>query len=161
MIWLQAHSETNCCGQGPSTLWLVMRVTSHLASQEWIHFMNISFGSQQKTVVCFPEKLEMDANLSNYKGKSSFVLSSVQFISVAQSCPTLCDHMNRSTPGLPVRHQLPEFTQTHIHRVRDAFQPSHPRSSPSPPAPNPSQHLDHENFKTEMFSKFPTSYSAN
>ena len=63
-----------------------------------------------------------------------------QFRSVAQSCPTLCDPMNRSTPGLPVHHQLPEFTQTHIHRVRDAIQPSHPLSSPSPPAPNPSQH---------------------
>ena len=61
----------------------------------------------------------------------------VQFSSVAQSCPTLCNPMNRSTPGLPVRHQLPEFTQTHFHRVRDAIQPSHPLSSPSPPAPNP------------------------
>ena len=62
-----------------------------------------------------------------------------QFSSVAQSCLTLCDPMNRSTPGLPVHHQLPEFTQTHIHRVSDAIQPSHPLSSPSP-APNPSQH---------------------
>ena len=60
--------------------------------------------------------------------------------SVAQSCPTLCDPMNRSTPGLPVHHQLPEFTQTHIHRVSDAIQPSHPLSSSSPPAPNPPQH---------------------
>ena len=60
--------------------------------------------------------------------------------SVAQSCPTLCDPMDRSTPGLPVHHQLPEFTQTHVHQVRDAIQPSHPGSSPSPPAPNPSQH---------------------
>ena len=66
--------------------------------------------------------------------------SSVQFISVVQSFPTLCDPMNRSTPGLPVHHQLPEFTQTHIHQVGDAIQPSHPLSSPSPPAPNPSQH---------------------
>ena len=65
---------------------------------------------------------------------------SVQFSSVAQSCPTLCDPMNRSTPGLPVHHQLPEFSQTHIHRVGDAIQPSHPLSSPSPRAPNPSQH---------------------
>ena len=64
----------------------------------------------------------------------------VQFSSVPQSCPTLCDPMNCSTPGLPVHHQLPEFTQTHIHGVGDAIQPSHPRSSPSPPAPNPSQH---------------------
>ena len=62
-----------------------------------------------------------------------------QFSSVTQSCPTLCDPMNRSTPGLPVHHQLPEFTQTHVHRVSDAIQPSHPLSSPSPPAPNPSQ----------------------
>ena len=66
--------------------------------------------------------------------------SSVQFSSVAQSCPTLCDPMNRSTPGLPVHHQLPEFTQIHVHRVGDAIQPSHPLSSPSPPALNPSQH---------------------
>ena len=66
--------------------------------------------------------------------------SSVQFISVAQSSPTLCDPMNCSMPGLPVHHQLLEFMQTHIHRVRDAIQPSHPRSSLSPPAPNPSQH---------------------
>ena len=64
----------------------------------------------------------------------------VQFSSAAQSCPTLFDPMNRSTPGLPVHHQLPEFTQTHVHRVRYAIQPSHPLSSPSPPAPNPSQH---------------------
>ena len=64
----------------------------------------------------------------------------VQFSSVTQSCPTLCDPMNHSTPGLPVHHQLLEFTQTHVHRVSDAIQPSHPLSSPSPPAPNPSQH---------------------
>ena len=65
---------------------------------------------------------------------------SVQFSSVAQSCPTLCDPMNHSTPGLPVHHQLPEFTQTHVHQVSYAIQPSHPLLSPSPPAPNPSQH---------------------
>ena len=64
---------------------------------------------------------------------------SVQFSSVAQSCPRLFAPMNCSTPGLPVHHQLPEFTQTHVHRVSDAIQPSHPLSSPSPPAPNPSQ----------------------
>ena len=64
----------------------------------------------------------------------------VQFSSAAQSCPTLCNPMNCSTPGLPVHHQLPELTQTHVHWVGDAIQPSHPLSSPSPPAPNPSQH---------------------
>ena len=68
-----------------------------------------------------------------------WVLLDFQFSSVAQSCPTLCDPMNHSTPGLPVHHQLPEFTQTHVHRVGDAIQPSHPLS-PFPPAPNPSQH---------------------
>ena len=68
------------------------------------------------------------------------VSAPIQFSSVTQSCPTLCDPMNLSTPGLPVHHQHPEFTQTPVHRVGDAIQPSHPVSSPSPPAPNPSQH---------------------
>ena len=68
------------------------------------------------------------------------VIASVQFSSVSQLCPTLCDPMNHSTPGLPIHHHLPEFTQTDIHQVSDAIQPSHPQSSPSPPAPNPSQH---------------------
>ena len=76
----------------------------------------------------------------SHQGSLSKVLSSVQFSSVAQACPTLCDPMNCSTPGLPVHHQLPEFTQTHVHRVGDAIQPSYPLSSPSLPAPNPSQH---------------------
>ena len=67
--------------------------------------------------------------------------STVQYSSVAQSCPTLCNAMNCSTPCLPVHHQLLEFTQTHVHRVSDAIQPSHPLSSPSPPASNPSQHI--------------------
>ena len=67
-------------------------------------------------------------------------ISSVHFSSVNQSCPTLSDPMNCNTPGLPVHHQLPGFTQIHVHRVRDAIQPSHPLSSPSPPAPNPSKH---------------------
>ena len=62
-----------------------------------------------------------------------------QFSSVAQLWLTLCDPMNCSTPGLPIHHQLPEFTQTHVHWVSDAIQPSHPLLSPFPPAPNPSQ----------------------
>ena len=66
--------------------------------------------------------------------------SSVQFSSVSQSCPTLCDPINRSTPDFPVHHQLPEFTQTHLYRVSDAIQPSHPLSSPPPPAFSLSQH---------------------
>ena len=69
-----------------------------------------------------------------------FLFLSDQIRSVAQLCPTLFYPVNRSTPGLPVHHQHPEFTETHVHRVSDAIQPSHPLSSPSPPAPNPSQH---------------------
>ena len=80
-----------------------------------------------RTVWRFFKKLEIE-------------LPSVLFSSVLQSCPILCNPMNHSMPGLPVYHQLPKFTQTHIHRVGDAIQPSHPLSSPSPPAPNPSQH---------------------
>ena len=70
----------------------------------------------------------------------SWLIYSVQFSSVAPSCPTLCDPMNCSTTGLPVHHQFPESTQTHVHLVNDAIQPSHPLSSPSPPALNLSQH---------------------
>ena len=77
----------------------------------------------------------LDAILYN-----TILISGVQFSSVTQTCLNLCGPMNRSTPGLPVHHQLQEFTQTHIHRVSDAIQPSHPLPSPSPSAPNPSQH---------------------
>ena len=73
-------------------------------------------------------------------GKEMQYIFKVQFSSVAQSCPTLCDPMNHSMPGLPVHHQLPEFIQTHVRQVSDAIQPSHPPSSPSSPASNPSQH---------------------
>ena len=79
-------------------------------------------------------KLQLLCDLSYYHIRSD------QIRSVAQSCLTLCDPMNRSTPGLPVHHQLPEFTQIHVHQVSDAIQPSHPLSAPSPPALNPSQH---------------------
>ena len=75
-------------------------------------------------------------SIMSYNFLCTVLLSpSVQFSSVTQLVPTLCDPMNRSTPGLPVHHQLPEFTQTHVHQVRDAIQQSHPLSSPSPPAP--------------------------
>ena len=79
---------------------------------------------------------------------------------ITQSCPTLCDPMNCSTPGLPVHHQLPEFTQTYVHRVGEAIQPSHPLSSPSPSAPNPSQHqsLFHGNEST-LHMRWPKYWS--
>ena len=78
--------------------------------------------------------------LQSLEYEFGYNIASVQFSSVAQSCPTPYYPMNHSTPGLSVHHQLPESTQTHVHRVGDAFQPSHPLSSPSPPALNLSQH---------------------
>ena len=78
--------------------------------------------------------------LNIWRSRQFIIYFKLQFSSVAQSRPTLCDPVNRSTPGLPVHHQLPEFIQTHVHRVSDAIQPSHPLPAPSPPAPNPSQH---------------------
>ena len=78
--------------------------------------------------------------ISCYFENFILIILFVQFSSVTQSCPTLCDPMNRSTPGLPIHHKLPEFTQTHVHWVSDAIQPCHPLSSPSPPALNLSQH---------------------
>ena len=97
----------------------------------------------------YPESFKQTEVLHLYSRKPSkniYFLGSqsllVEFSSVTQSCPILCDPMNRSTPGLPVHHQLPESTQTHVHWVGDAIQPSHPLSSPSPPALNLSQHQD-------------------
>ena len=79
--------------------------------------------------------------------------SSVQSLSHVRLFATLCDPIHRGTPGLPVHHQLLEYTQTHVHRVSDAIQPSHPLSSPSPPAPNPSQHQDVDSFPmSELFA---------
>ena len=86
------------------------------------------------------EKVGLKLNSQKTKIMASGPISSVQFTSVVQLCLTLGNPMNCSMPGLPVHHQLPEFTQTHVHRVGDAIQPSHPLSSPSPPAPYPSQH---------------------
>ena len=87
-----------------------------------------------------------------------FFGSSAQISSVTQSCPTLCNPMNRSMPGLPVHHQLPEFIQIHVPRVSDAIQPSHPQSSPSPPAPNPSQHQGLFNEST-LLMRWPKYWS--
>ena len=80
------------------------------------------------------------ATTCRIKEKAREFQKKTQFSSVAQLCPTLCDPMNHRMPGLPVHHQLTEFTQTHVHRVGDAIQPSHPLSSPSSPASIPSQH---------------------
>ena len=86
------------------------------------------------------EKMHKRFNKDLEEIKMSQYMMNNAISSVAQLCPTLCDPMNCRMPGLPVHHQFPEFTQTHIHRVSDAIQPSHPLSSPYSPAPNPSQH---------------------
>ena len=96
----------------------------------WGGFPWASWGHQYKVIFC--------ANRSSAHSSPSDQYNTVS--SVTESCLTLCEPMNCSTPGLPVHHQLPEFTQTHVHRVGDAIQQPHPLSSPSPPAPNPSQH---------------------
>ena len=104
-----------------------------------------SFQSQRRAM---PKNVQTTDNLwFSVNSVTGFVVSEGENLtpgpktdSVTQLCPTLCDSMNCSTPGLPVHHQLPEFTQTHVHQVSDAIQPSHPLSSLSPPAPNPSQH---------------------
>ena len=83
---------------------------------------------------CAKGKVHSNTSLSQETTEKSH-----QFNWVAHSCLTLCNPMNFSMSGLPVHHQLPEFTQTHVHRLGDAIQPSHPLSSSSPPAPNPSQ----------------------
>ena len=83
-----------------------------------------------------------------------------QFSLVPQSCPTLCNPMNPSTPCLPVHHQLPEFTQTHVHRVSDAIQPSHPLASPSPPAFNPSKRQSLSNEST-LCMRWPKYWSLS
>ena len=95
-----------------------------MSSFQCARYVDYSFSSKEQV---FPVKLRLSLNL--------YIHLQVQFSSVAQSCLTLCDTINCSMPGLPVQHQLPEFTQTHVHRVGDAIQPSHPLSSPSPLAP--------------------------
>ena len=115
----------------------------------WYYIIRNTFGLVSGSCKKLPEPSEFPEwwNYLCYSSVQKFpewwnylCYSSVQFSPVAQSCLTVCDPMDCSTPGLPVHHQLPEFTQTCVHWVHDAIQPSHPLSSPSPPAPNPSQH---------------------
>ena len=110
----------------------------HKRLQHWLSFSQLisaSYMHNQSNIL-----ISKALNHIPYSHSHVLTFNSVQFSSVAQSCPTLCNPMNCSTPGLPVHHHLPEFTQTHVHRAGDAIQPSHPLLSPIPPAPNPSQH---------------------
>ena len=123
------------------------QILHHLPSHTLFNF--ISRHPVTFPVMCKPFPIP-DAQMAftdgSANGKASIVTKNqhkvlqTQETSAQQSCLTLCDPMNCSTPGLPVHHQLPEFTQTLVHQVSDGIQPSYPLSSPSPPAPNPSQH---------------------
>ena len=115
---------------------LTINLSQHQGLFQWVdssHQVAKSFGASASVL---PMNIQGWCAL----GFTGLISLSDQIRSVTQSCPTPCDPMNRSTPGLPVHHQLPEYTQTHIHHLGDAIQPSHPLLSPSPPAPNPSQH---------------------
>ena len=116
-----------------------------LCKYEIIHFfLSASFKFLQKKIQSYSKQSITKLQISQWENTIQYHVNLaskiLQFSSVAQSRPTLCNPMIRSMPGLPVHHQLPEFTQKHIHRVSDTIQPFHPVSSPSPPAPNPSQH---------------------
>ena len=117
-------------------------VSFHLFALSSNSFLNVLQFSEHRSftsLVRFIAKFFFfDATVLTYLSDNSF--SSVQFSSVAQVCPTICDPMNCSMTGLPVHHQLLEFTQTHVHQVGDVIQTSYPLSSPSLPSPNPSQH---------------------
>ena len=117
---------------GPSLLHSIskcFRVTRVITGL-WAIISSIKSSFSVERTGQYPTQYSLDLLINNIN----------QFSSVAHSCPTLCDPMNRSTRGLPVHHQLPESTQTHVHRVGEAIQPSHPLSSPSPPALHLSQH---------------------
>ena len=115
---------------------------SNIASLHWLHcfWQEICWHPYLQSSVHHIISASSVFSLPVVLSSSSHNVLWYQFSSVAQSCLILCYPMNRSTPGLPVHHQLPEFTQTHVHRVCDAIQPSHLLLSPSPPAPNASQH---------------------
>jgi len=118
-----------------------LRPTVHRVAKSWtwLNYITLTILTQKYTLTHTHTLLAWHKP-NNQSEAFQVTLRSDPIRSVAQSCLTLFDPMNRSTPGLPVHHQLPEFTQTHVHRVSDAIQPSHLLSSPSPLAPNPSQH---------------------
>ena len=130
----QTHvSHVSCIGRH------VLYHRHHLGSlhSTWTYLV-ITYNGKESEKVC----ICMYTCMCIYVYKKTYISESlsVQFSSVTELCPTLCDPMNHSMPGLSIHHQLPEFTQTHAHRVSDTIQPSHPLSPTSPPAPNPSQY---------------------
>ena len=153
----------NCCSSLCNP-WTAVRLVSPSQSP-WVCFVHcVNDAIQPSHPLLSPSPA---FNLSQHQGLFPWVSSShsvakvleLQFqhqsvSSVTQSCPALCDPMGYSTPGIPVPHQLPEFTQTHVHRVGDAIQPSHPPSSPSPPAFNLSQKKSQPSISTLHIRNF-------
>ena len=150
-LWTAAYQAPQSMGFTRQEYWSGLPLPSPLSS--WVLIISCIPPSGPVFKVILSDKASLGNQLCThtptcwghsqiFKHQGHPLPDHIQFSSVqsAQSCPTLCDPMNRSTPGLPVHHQHPEFTQTHVHRVSDAIQPSHPLSSPSPPVPNPSQH---------------------
>ena len=121
---------------------MIFWVHTYVKTQQGIYFKYVQLIANYTSMKLFKNVLKSPtmAFIAFLMKSMLFTVYSVQFSSVAQSCPTLCDPVNHSTPGLPVYYQLTEFTQTHVHHVNDAIQPSHLLSSLSPPAHNPSQH---------------------
>ena len=115
----------------------------HFTYSSTLYESSCSWRSSQTLGILSRKNCDVLHRIQNFPivSKNLSKTHSVQFSSVTQLCLILCNTMDRSTAGLPVHHQLPEFTQTHVHCVSDAIQPSHPLSSPSPPALNLSQHL--------------------
>ena len=118
---------------------MIFWVHTYVKTQRAIYFKYVQLIANYTSMKLFTNVLKSPAMafIASLMISMLFTVYSVQFSSVAQSCPTLCDPMNHSMPGLPVHYQLTEFTQTHVHQVSDAIQPSHLLSSPSPLAPNP------------------------
>ena len=129
-----------------STQWSVTRQAPLVVLSRYINYLDCALWWFSSIYIYFitVRSILLDFNQESFEQfqnvKLNYFYPSVQFSSVTQSCPTLCDPMNSSTPGLPVHHHLTEFIQTQVHQVGDAIQPSHPLSSPFLPAPNPSQH---------------------
>ena len=149
--WQRIHPKCKSCNTGGtmqetrvwSTGWedpLEKRMATHSNSLAWRIPWTEEPGGLQSMGSQKSQTWLATTQHNNNTSETSMCNWMIQFSSVAQSCLTLHYPMNCSTPGLPVHHQLPEFTQTQVHRVSDAIQPSHPLLSPSPPAPNPSQH---------------------
>ena len=129
-LWSKIQEITRMWRKEPSTLLVKCNLVQPLWRTAWEFLKKLRLDLPYDPAIPL-----LDIYPKNMK---TWIWNSVS--SVAQSCLTPCDPMNRSTPGLPVHHQPPEITETHVHRVSDAIQPSHPLSSPFPPAPNPSQH---------------------